>query len=72
MAKKSSKGYFGLDHIICIILAIIPFTNVICGIISRVLRGNILGAILNFFLAPIFYIIDLITIIVKGDLTVLA
>ncbi len=71
MAKKQ-KAYFGLSWIVSVILAIIPFTNVIFGIITRVLRKNYLGAILNLIIAPLFYIIDLITVIIKKDVTVLA
>ena len=71
MAKKT-KGYFGLGHLVSIILAIIPFTNIIFGIVIRVTRGNILGAVLNFFLSPLFWLVDLITIITKNDLTFLA
>ena len=70
-SKKSTKAYFGLDWIISIILAILP-TNVICGIITRIMRQNWLGLILNIVLAPVFYIIDLVTIIVFRDLTILA
>ena len=71
MAKKS-KGYFGMSRIVNIILAIIPFTNIILGIVVRVTRGKILGAVLNFFLAPLFWLVDLITIIANNDLTFLA
>lgn len=67
----STKRYFGLSWIVCLILAILP-TNVICGIVTRAMRGNILGVILNIVLAPIFYLIDLITMIVQKDITVLA
>jgi len=67
---KSGRAYFGLGWIVSVILAIFP-TNVICGIITRAMRGNILGVILNIIIAPIFYLIDLITIIVKKDITVL-
>lgn len=70
-SKKSTKAYFGLDWIISIILAILP-TNVICGIVTRIMRQNWLGLILNIVLAPLFYIIDLVTIIVFRDLTILA
>lgn len=72
MAKKSSKAYFGLGWVVSLILAIIPVTNLIFGIVTRAMRGNILGLILNIILAPVFYIIDLVTIIIKKDLTVLA
>ena len=68
----STKRYFGLDWIVCLILAIIPVTSVICGIITRAQRGNILGAILNFILCPLFYVLDLITMIIARDITILA
>ena len=70
--KSSQKAYFGLDWIISVILAIIPFTNIVFGIATRAMRSNWLGLILNIILCPIFYIIDLVTIIVNKDLTILA
>lgn len=72
MAKKSStKRYFGLSWVVCLILAILP-TNIICGFITRLMRGNILGAILNIILCPLFYVVDLVTMIVSRDLVFLA
>lgn len=70
--KSSQKAYFGLDWIISLILAIIPFTNILFGIVTRAMRGNWLGLILNIILCPLFYIVDLVTIIVSKDLTILA
>jgi hypothetical protein len=67
----SGRAYFGLPWIVSVILAIFPI-NVLLGIITRLLRGNILGVLLNIILAPIFYIIDLVTIILYKDITVLA
>lgn len=72
MAKSSKKGYFGISHIVSIILAIIPITSLICGLITRIQRGKIIGAILNFFIFPLFWLVDLITIIVKNEVTFLA
>ena len=69
MAKSA---YAGFDWIIKVILAIIPITNIILGIVTRVQRENWLGVLLNIILAPLFYIIDLVTIILSKDLTVLA
>ena len=69
--KSSQKAYFGLDWIISLILAILP-TNVICGIVTRIMRQNWVGLILNIILFPIFYVIDLVTIIINKDLTILA
>ena len=70
MAK--SKGYFGLSWIICLILAIIPITSVICGIITRVQRGHIIAAIFNFIVCPVFWIVDIVTMITKRDITFFA
>lgn len=74
MAKRSSsqRAYFGLDYIISLILAIIPVTSWILGIVVRFSRGNILGGILNIPFGFIFWIIDLVTMITDKDLTVLA
>lgn len=66
------KAYLGLDWIISLILAIIPVTNIVLGIVTRIQRKNWLGLILNIILAPIFYIIDLVTMIIARDLTILA
>jgi len=71
MAKKQ-KPYFGQKRIVTLILAIFPLTNIVLGIIIRITRDNLLGAVLNFFLAPFFWIIDLVTIILYKDLIVLA
>lgn len=68
----SSKRYFGLSWLVCLILAIIPVTSVICGIITRVQRGHIIAAIFNFILTPLFWLIDLVTMIVKKDITFFA
>ncbi len=68
----STKRYFGLGWIVCLILAIIPVTSLICGVITRIQRGNILGAILNIILFPVWYILDLITMILCRDITILA
>lgn len=68
----STKRYFGLDWVVCLILAIIPVTSIICGIITRAQRNNVLGAILNLILCPLFYVVDLITMIVSKDITFLA
>ncbi len=70
--KSSQKAYFGLDWIISVILAIIPFTNIVFGIVTRIMRENWLGLVLNIILCPLFWIIDLVTIIAHKDLTILA
>ena len=66
MSKQ--KAYLGLDWIISLIIAIIPFTNIIGGIITRLQRGNLVMAVLNFFLFFIFYWVDLVSMILHKDL----
>ena len=70
--KKVSGGAYGFGHIINIILAIIPITSIILGIVTRAQRGKILGAVLNFFLFPLFWIVDIITVIFDNKLSLLA
>ncbi len=66
MAKN---GYFALSRPISIILAIIPITSWICGIITRISEGKILAGILRIFTGFwIVWLIDLILMIVKGDI----
>ena len=65
---KSEKAYLGLPWIISVILAIVPFTNIVGGIWTRVERGNILMAVLNFVLAPIWYAVDLVSIVFHRDI----
>jgi len=64
----AQKAYLGLEWIISVILAIIPITNIVLGIITRVQRNQPVLAILNFFLFFIFYWVDLISMIVNKDL----
>ena len=71
MAKKE-KAYLGLPWLISLILAIIPFTNIIGGIITRLQRGNLLMAVLNFFLFFIWYWVDLVSMILNRDIKWLA
>lgn len=67
MAGKSD--YFGLDRIVSIILAIIPFTAWICGVITRISEGKIIAGIIRIFLGGwIVWILDLICMILNGKI----
>ncbi len=67
MAKKSSRDYFGLSRIVSIILAIIPITSAVCGIITRFMEGQIIAGILRIVLGwNIIYVLDLIWMILFG------
>ena len=59
--------YFGLNRLISIILAIIPVTSWICGVITRISEGKIVAGILRIFLGfTIVWLIDLIMMIANG------
>ena len=70
---NAGKGYLnlGLSHIVNIILAIIPFTSWLLGGITRILRGHIVAGILQLIppITFVFWILDIITVITKEDLT---
>ncbi len=66
MAKKG-KDYFGLGRIVSIILAIIPVTAWILGILTRFKEGKPVAGLLRvFFGFNIVWLIDLILMIVSG------
>ena len=65
----SKSDYFGLDYLVSVILAIIPITAWICGIITRVQEGKIVAAIIRIFLGGwIVWILDLICMIVNKSI----
>ncbi|MDE6605327.1 MAG: hypothetical protein K2O31_06145 [Clostridia bacterium] len=67
MAKKSD--YFGLSYLVSLILAIIPFTAWICGVITRFTEGKIVAGIIRIFLGGwIMWILDLIFMIMKKSI----
>ena len=64
---KSSKDYFGLSRLVSLILAIIPFTAWICGIVTRISEGKIVAALLRVvFGCWIVWLVDLVLMITNG------
>ena len=47
---SGKKDYFGLDPLVSLILAIIPITAWVCGIITRAQEGKYVAAIISIFL----------------------
>ena len=66
MAKKND--YFGLSWIVSLILAIIPFTSWILGVITRISEGKIVAGIIRIFLGWLTWIVDLIMMIVNKSI----
>ena len=65
MAQKS-KDYFGLSWIVSLILAIIPFTSWLLGVITRFTEGKIIAGLIRLFLGfTLIWVCDLICMIVN-------
>ncbi|MCI5473725.1 MAG: hypothetical protein MR937_01645 [Spirochaetia bacterium] len=68
MASKK-KDYFGLGRLLSIILAIIPVTAFILGIVTRFQEKKFVAAILRLVLGwNIIWLLDLILMIFKGKI----
>ena len=63
MAKKSD--YFGLGYIVSLILAIIPFTAWLLGIIVRFQEGKLVAGIIRIFGGWLIWILDLVFMITQ-------
>ncbi len=68
MASSSKKDYFGLGRLISIILAIIPFTAWVLGMITRFSEGKIVAGIIRIFGGWIIWVLDLICMIINGSI----
>jgi len=68
MAKKTNKAYLKQSHLVSIVLAVIPITNLLLGILYRLQKNNILLALLNILLSPLFYIVYLISFLLNNVL----
>ena len=64
MAKKKGD-YFGLSYVVSLILAIIPVTAWICGMITRFSEGKIVAGIIRIFGGWLIWLVDLIMMIVS-------
>lgn len=64
MAGKSD--YFGLEWIVSLILAIIPITALVCGVVTRIQEGKIVAGILRLILGwNIIWVLDLVCMILN-------
>ena len=64
----SKKDYFGLGRLVSIILAIIPFTAWILGMVTRFSEGKIVAGIIRIFGGWLIWLIDLILMIAGGHI----
>lgn len=66
------KTYNKLNYIIKLILAIIPVTAWINAILYRITGGHVIAGILAIPFGFIFWILDLITVVLSGKPTIFA
>lgn len=66
MAKQND--YFGLNRVLSIILAIIPFTAWLLGLITRFKEGKIVAGVIRIFGGWLIWVIDLILMVFKGHI----
>ena len=69
-SKKGSarRDYFGLGRLVSIILAIIPVTAWILGMITRFSEGKIIAGIIRIFGGWLIWVCDLICMIFAGHI----
>lgn len=65
----NQKDYFGLDWLVSLILAIIPFTSWICGALTRFQEGKLVAALIRLFFGfTIVWVLDLICMILNHSI----
>ncbi|MGN1094170.1 MAG: hypothetical protein ACI4SC_04255 [Candidatus Neoclostridium sp.] len=65
MAENKSD-YFGLSYVASIILAIIPITSMVCGVITRFTEGKYVAGLLRVLLGwNVIWILDLVFMIIR-------
>lgn len=68
MAKRKGD-YFGLGRLVSIILAIIPVTAWICGVVTRFSEGKIVAGIIRLIGGfTIIWVLDLILMVLSGHI----
>ena len=64
----ANKDYFGLDRLVSLILAIIPITAWICGILTRFQEGKLIAGIIRIFGGWLIWVLDLICMVLQGQI----
>ena len=65
MAKAKKGDYFGLGRVVSLILAIIPFTAWLLGVITRFQEGKIVAGVIRIFGGWLIWVLDLILMITQ-------
>ena len=57
--------YFGLGYIVSLILAIIPFTAWLLGVVTRFKEGKIVAGVIRIFGGWLIWVLDLVLMITQ-------
>ena len=68
MASKSSKDYFGLDYVLSLILAIIPVTAWVLGVVVRFQEKKYVAALVRIFLGWLVWIPDIVFMVINKSI----
>ena len=66
--KSAKKDDFGLPKTVSIILAIIPFTAWILGVVTRFSEGKIVAGIIRVFGGLLIWLADIVYMFTKGSI----
>ncbi len=73
MAKRKGGTYwFGPSWIVAVVLSVIPGVNWVLGFVHRLVRGNLLGAIVYLFFGAFLGFVDFVTILLFNKIMFLA
>lgn len=72
MLAKYSKSYKKLSWLVKVIVAIIPITSWVNAILYRFSTGHVIAGILAIPFGFIFWVLDLITVVLSGKPTIFA
>ena len=70
----NNNDYFGLSRVLSLILAIIPVTAAICGIVTRFMEGKNIAAIVRLIInitgvgTIILWVLDLYSMVTKNKI----
>ena len=65
---KGKSDYFGLPYIVSLVLAIIPVTAWILGMIVRFSEGKIVAGVIRIFGGWLIWLVDLVMMITKKSI----
>lgn len=72
---STQKDYFGLSRLVSLILAIIPITALVCGIVTRFQEGQMVPAVIRLVVGLtgvgtlLIWVLDLVCMILNGKIS---